>query len=114
MQPSQHPRWRSPDGPLHDPPPQAAGSSPDELGKTADRSKQVADDDYPDDIAWIRSYVIDEGDGKLGNGLHLPGLERGSACAITPTSVDMPADEVRPIVDTVIIRPDPEPAAAQA
>jgi sporulation protein YlmC with PRC-barrel domain len=88
-------------------------SSPDELGKTADRSKQVADDDYPDDIAWIRSYVIDEGDGKLGT-VCIYQASSEQAVRDHADSVEMPADEVRPIVDTVIIRPDPEPAAAQA
>ena len=54
-----------------------AWKSPEELGATAERSKQVAEDDYPDDIAWIRSYVIEEEDGTLGIAVHLPGLERG-------------------------------------
>ena len=35
-----------------------AWESPAELEKTAERSKQVAASDFPDDIAWIRSYVI--------------------------------------------------------
>ena len=43
-----------------------AWASPAELEATAERSKQVADDDFPDDIRWIRSYVIKEEGGTLG------------------------------------------------
>jgi Protein of unknown function (DUF4242) len=89
-----------------------AWQSPRELEETAARSKQVAEDDFPDDIRWIRSYVIEEEGGTLG-----------TICIYQGTSVEkvrehakrvgMPADEVLEIADTVIIRPDPEkqPAA---
>ena len=82
-----------------------------ELEKVGERSAQVAETDFPDDIAWIRSYAIKENDGTLG-----------SICIYQATSADkvrehakrvgMPADEVLEVVDTVIVRPDPEPAAA--
>jgi hypothetical protein len=88
-----------------------AWQSAEELEETAARSKQVADDDFPDDIAWIRSYVIKEEGGTLG-----------TVCVYQATSieavrdhakrVDMPADEVLEVADTVIIRPDPQPQAA--
>ncbi len=79
----------------------------------ADRSKQIADDEFPADIRWIRSYVIEEEDGTLG-----------TVCIYQATSaevvrkhahrVGMPADEIYRIADTVVIRPDPiaEPAEA--
>jgi hypothetical protein len=35
-----------------------AWESPADLDRTAERSKEVAESDFPDDIAWIRSYVI--------------------------------------------------------
>jgi hypothetical protein len=44
----------------------AGWSSGPELEAAAARSTQVGDEDMPDDIRWIRSYVLDEGDGKLG------------------------------------------------
>jgi hypothetical protein len=88
-----------------------AWESPDDLGKTAERSKQVAEDEFPDDIAWIRSYVIKEEGGTLG-----------TVCIYQATDIEsvrnhaqrvgMPADEVLEVADTVIVRPDPEPAAA--
>ncbi|HEY1354750.1 MAG TPA: DUF4242 domain-containing protein [Solirubrobacterales bacterium] len=90
-----------------------AWKTPEELGETAERSKQVAADDFPQDIRWIRSYVIKEDGGTLG-----------TVCIYQATSieavkehakrVDMPADEVFEVADTVIIRPDPEPQTATA
>jgi sporulation protein YlmC with PRC-barrel domain len=90
-----------------------AWSGPDELGEVAERSKQVADDDFPQDIRWIRSYVIKEDGGTLG-----------TVCIYQATSIEavkqhaqrvgMPADEVLEVADTVIIRPDPQPEEATA
>jgi sporulation protein YlmC with PRC-barrel domain len=88
-----------------------AWQSPEDLETTAARSKQVADDDFPEDIAWIRSYVIKEDGGTLGTICiyQASSIEKVREHA---KRVDMPADEVLEIADTVIIRPDPEPAAA--
>jgi len=58
------------------------------------------------DIRWIRSYVMEEGDGALG-----------TVCIYEATSADkirehasraeLPADEIVQVVDTVLVRPDP-------
>jgi len=83
-----------------------AWGSPEEVGQIAARSKQVADEEFPTDVRWIRSYVIAEEDGTLG-----------SVCiyqAVSPEAirkhaqrVGMPADEIWAVADTVVIRPDP-------
>jgi hypothetical protein len=83
-----------------------AWESPAELEKTAARSKEVGETDFPDDIAWIRSYVVKEEGGTLG-----------TICIYQATDVDtvkehakrvdMPADEVLELADTVVVRPDP-------
>jgi thiamine biosynthesis protein ThiC len=88
-----------------------AWGSPEELGATAERSKQVAADDFPSDIAWIRSYVISESDGTLGT-VCIYQAANEQAVRDHAARVDMPADEVLPVADTVVVRPDPEPAAA--
>ena len=81
-----------------------AWQSPEEI--PAERSKQVADDEFPSDIRWIRSYVIAEEDGTLGSlciyQATSPGANREHA-----HRVGMPADEILNVADTVIIRPDP-------
>jgi hypothetical protein len=88
-----------------------AWASPEELEATAARSKQVAEDDFPDDIRWIRSYVIKEDGGTLGTVCIYEATDIDAVRAHAKR-VDMPADEVLEVADTVIIRPDPEPAAA--
>ena len=89
----------------------SAWGSADELGRTADRSKQVAADEFPDEIRWIRSYVISEPDGKLGTVCIYEGASE-DAVRRHADRVDMPADEVLPVADTVVIRPDPQPTTA--
>jgi uncharacterized protein DUF4242 len=77
-----------------------------DLEEAAAKSKQVAADDYPDDIRWIRSYVVPEESGSLGT---ICIYEATSPDAIRDHagSVGMPADEIMEIADTVIVRPDP-------
>jgi hypothetical protein len=88
-----------------------AWKTPEELSAAGERSAQVATDEFPDDIRWIRSYVVSEDDGVLGS---VCIYEASSEQAVRDHAgkVGMPADEVLAIADTVIVRPDPEPAAA--
>jgi sporulation protein YlmC with PRC-barrel domain len=79
--------------------------TPEALQKTAARSAEVGQE-MADDVRWIRTYVVQEADGKLG-----------TICIYQGTSAEkvreqaertgMPADEVTLIADTVIVRPDP-------
>ncbi len=61
----------------------------------------------PDDIRWIRSCVLGESGGSLGT---VCIYEASSAGAIQKhaTVADLPVTEIIPIVDTVIVRPDPD------
>ena len=85
--------------------------SPEDLQAAAQRSKQVADDSMPDDVRWIRSYVLDEGGGSVGT---VCIYEASSPEAIRKhgAAADLPVDEIIPIADTVVVRPDPQPASA--
>ena len=82
-----------------------------DLEEAAGRSTKVGDEEMPDDIRWIRSYVLDEGDGAVGT---VCIYEASSPEAIRKhaTCADLPVDEIIPIADTVIVRPDPQPAAS--
>jgi hypothetical protein len=82
-----------------------------DLEQAAARSSKVADDEMPDDIRWIRSYVLDEGNGSVGT---VCIYEASSPEAIRKHAegADLPVDEIIPIADTVIVRPDPAPANA--
>ena len=84
--------------------------TPEALQATAAKSAEVGAE-MSDDVRWIRSYVVQEGSGKLG-----------TVCIYEGTSVEkvreqaeragMPADEIELVLDTVIVRPDPVPAQA--
>lgn len=90
-----------------------AWASPAEVEQVAARSKAVADSDFPEEIRWIRSYVIAEEDGSLGSiciyQASSPGAIRAHA-----QRVGMPADEILDVADLVVIRPDPVAEAASA
>lgn len=90
-----------------------AWQSPEELEATAARSKQVAEDDFPEDIAWIRSYVISEPGGSLGTVCIYQASDEESVRRHA-SRVDMPADEILEVADTVVIRPDPQPEGSAA
>jgi hypothetical protein len=87
--------------------------SPEELGEAAVRSKNVADDQMPDDVRWIRSYVLEEGGGSVGT---VCVYEASSPEAIRKhaAAADLPVDEIIAVADTVVVRPDPQPATAGA
>jgi hypothetical protein len=85
----------------------------DELGVAAARSKEVAESDFPDDIRWIRSYVIAEPGGTLGT-VCIYQASSPEAVRNHAERVGMPADEILEVVDTVVIRPDPQPESAPA
>ena len=83
--------------------------SPGDLQAAAERSTKVGDE-MPDDIRWIRSYVLDEGDARLGT---VCIYEASSPEAIRDHAAraGLASDEIIPVADTVLVRPDPVAAA---
>ena len=82
-----------------------------DLEQAAKVSRRVGDEEMSDDIRWIRSYVLDEGDGAVGTVCVYQGSSE-EAIREHASRSGLPADEVIPLADTVIVRPDPIPAAA--
>ena len=82
-----------------------------DLEKAAGRSSHVADEEMSDDIRWIRSYVLSEEDGSVGT-LCIYEASGPEAVREHAGKADLPVDEVVPIADTVIVRPDPQAATA--
>ena len=84
-------------------------SSADELAAAAERSSAVGEQ-MPDEVRWLRSYVLEEGSGV------------GTVCIYQATSpeavraharaAELPVDEIVKVADTVIVRTDPVPATA--
>jgi len=83
--------------------------SGEELEQAAARSTRVGDEEMPDDIRWIRSYVLDENGDGVGT---LCIYEASSPEAIREHAdrANLPVDEIVAIADTVIVRPDPAAA----
>jgi hypothetical protein len=80
-------------------------ATPDDLQAAAARST-VEGDAMPDDIAWIRSYVLAETDGSVGT-VCIYQASSPEAVREHAARADLPADEIIEVVDTVIVRPDP-------
>ena len=83
--------------------------SPELLERAATRSTKVADEEMPNQIRWIRSYVLKEGSGSLGS-VCIYEAESEEAIRAHASKADLPVDEVIPIADTVVVRPDPAKA----
>jgi Protein of unknown function (DUF4242) len=85
--------------------------SPDDLRDAAERSSRVGNEEMLDDVRWIRSYVLDEGDGSLGT-VCLYQATSPEAIAEHALRAELPATEIMVVADTVLVRPDPVPVAA--
>ena len=82
-----------------------------DLEAAAAKSSQVGDEEMSDDIRWIRSYVVREADGGLGT-FCIYQASSPEKIREHAERADLPVDEIVAIADTVIVRPDPQPAAA--
>jgi hypothetical protein len=82
-----------------------AWDSAEDLGAAADRSKHVGDEDMPDDVRWIRSYVLDERDGTLGT-VCIYEATSPEAIRTHARLSDLPVDEIVAVADTVVVIDD--------
>lgn len=81
-----------------------------DLGAAAERSTAEGER-MPDDVAWIRSYVLRELDGSVGT-VCVYQASSPEAIRRHATAADLPVDEIVEVADTVIVRPDPAAVAA--
>jgi hypothetical protein len=79
-----------------------------ELEEAATRSTKVGNEEMPDDVRWIRSYVLDEGEGAVGT-VCIYEATSPEAIRKHASMADLPVDEIVRVADTVIVRPDPDP-----
>jgi hypothetical protein len=84
--------------------------SPEDLQEAAERSTK-AGEEMSDDIRWIRSYVLEEDGGSVGT-VCVYQASSEEAIRQHASKADLPVDEVIPVADTVLVRPDPESASA--
>ena len=84
----------------------------DDLTEAAARSTAEGEK-MPDDVAWIRSYVLEERDGTVGT-VCIYQASSPEAIRRHASDADLPVDEIVKVADTVIVRPDPAPAPVAA
>jgi hypothetical protein len=84
--------------------------SSEDLGEAAARSTREGDKE-DSGVRWIRSYVLAEESGELGT-FCIYEAESPEAIHAHARAADLPVDEIVPVADTVVVRPDPAPALA--
>ena len=76
------------------------------LEAAAARSTAVGEQ-MPNDVRWIRSYVLSEQGGSLGT-VCIYQASSEDAIRKHAEEADLAVTEIIPIADTVVVRPDPE------
>jgi hypothetical protein len=84
--------------------------TPADLEAAAARSTNEGDK-QDSGVRWIRSYVVSEPSGELGT-FCIYEADSPEALRAHADAAVLPVDEVVPVADTVIVRPDPVPAEA--
>lgn len=84
--------------------------SPEELEQAAARSTAEGEK-MPDDVRWIRSYVLEEGGSAVGT-VCIYQASSPDAIRKHASAAELPVDEIVKVADTVVVREDPAPAAA--
>ncbi|WGJ14401.1 DUF4242 domain-containing protein [Methylocapsa sp. D3K7] len=84
-----------------------------ELEAAGAKSAKVGNEEMPDRVRWIRSYVVKESDGRIGT-FCIYEAKDPESIREHARRVGMPGDQIFPVVKTVIIREDPAEASNAA
>lgn len=84
----------------------SAWGSTDELETAASRSAKIGNEEMPDQVRWIRSYVVEEDDGTLGT-VCIYQATSPEAIRDHAARVEMPADDIAVVRRAVVVRDDP-------
>jgi hypothetical protein len=85
-------------------------ASADDLKAAAARSTAEGDKSGSG-VRWIRSYVVSEESGELGT-FCIYEADSPEAIRAHGAAAVLPVDEIVPVADTVVVRPDPVAAEA--
>jgi len=83
-----------------------AWRTPEDLERGASRSSRVVEEEMPDRVRWIRTYVFREPDGGLGSVCIYQATD-DAAVVEHAERARLALTEVWPLDRTVVIRPDP-------
>jgi len=86
----------------------SAWANLDELEEAGALSARIGNEEMPDRVRWIRSYVVHESDGRFGT-FCIYEARDGSAIREHARRVGMPGEEFYKVAATVVVRNDPSP-----
>ena len=89
----------------------SAWKNAQELEVAAGVSMRVGNEDMSNQVRWIRSYVVQEADGRLGTLCIYQCIDE-QAIREHARRAGLQADEVTEVVNTGVVRDDPAVAAA--
>jgi hypothetical protein len=84
----------------------SAWADVNELEVAGAKSARIGNEEMPDQVRWIRSYVVREADGRIGTFCIYEALDPESIREHA-RRVGMPGNEMFPVVTTVVVRDDP-------
>lgn len=82
-----------------------------ELEQAGAKSARIGNEEMPDRVKWIRSYVVNEPDGRIGT-VCVYEAKDGASIEEHARRVGMPGSEFYKVATTVVVREDPASAAA--
>jgi len=91
----------------------SAWANLEELQVAGAKSAKIGDTEMSDRVRWIRSYVVNEPDGRIGT-VCIYEARDPESIREHAARVGMPAENILAVADTVIVRPDPARAMAAA
>jgi hypothetical protein len=91
----------------------SAWANLNELQAAGAKSARIGNEDMPDRVRWIRSYVVHEPDGRIGT-FCIYEARDGESIREHARRVGMPGDEFYKVATTVVVRNDPAPAQVAA
>lgn len=89
----------------------SAWANAKELEAAGAKSAKIGNDEMSDRVRWIRSYVVQEPDGRLGT-VCIYEARDPESIREHARRVGMPGDQIFPVLDTIVVRNDPVKKAA--
>jgi len=84
-----------------------------ELEKAGAKSARIGNEEMADRVRWIRSYVVQEADGRIGT-FCIYQARDGESIREHARRVGMPGDDFYKVATTVVVRDDPVEASMAA
>jgi hypothetical protein len=91
----------------------SAWTNSQELEAAAAKSARIGNDEMPNRVRWIRTYVVKEPDGRLGT-VCIYLARDPESIREHARRVGMPGEEIFPILKSIVVREDLAAASAAA